>query len=177
MTIRLTGDGILLRAFREDEFEVVWAHEVAEPEGPDTEDTPERRERLYARLRSSGGWTTDDLRLAVEADGVLVGDAQARRSVAAMPTGVTELGLTLFPESRGKGVGTQVLRTISRYLFEEEGFHRVQLSTDVENLAMRRAAEKAGFTFEGVLRGFWVDGDRLRDYAMYARTREDHVAG
>ena len=42
-------------------------------------------------------------------------------------------------------------------------------------LAMRRAAEKAGFRLEGIMRGFWlVDGQPARDYALYARTRADH---
>ena len=51
----------------------------------------------------------------------------------------------------------------------------MQLSTDVDNVAMRRAAEKAGYTLEGVLRGFWpVPEGSPRDYVMYARTRPDH---
>ena len=42
---------------------------------------------------------------------------------------------------------------------------------------MRRAAEKAGFAFEGVMRGFWnVPDATTRDYALYARTRADHAA-
>ena len=53
----------------------------------------------------------------------------------------------------------------------------MQLSTDVDNLAMRRAAEKAGFSLEGVMRGFWnVPDAAARDYALYARTRADHAA-
>ena len=44
--------------------------------------------------------------------------------------------------------------------------------------SMRRAAEGAGFRFEGVMRGFWpvTHGDP-RDYALYGRTRTDHEAG
>ena len=42
---------------------------------------------------------------------------------------------------------------------------------------MRRVADKAGFRFEGILRGFWKMPDgSARDYAMYARTRADHEA-
>ena len=39
---------------------------------------------------------------------------------------------------------------------------------------MRRAAEKAGFAFEGVMRGFWRQDDGIEDYAMYGRTLADH---
>jgi RimJ/RimL family protein N-acetyltransferase len=174
VTIRLRGDGVLLRAFHEAELPLIWDREVEAAVGEPPEDTPEGRERLYGRLRRSGGWTEQELRLAIEADGVLAGDIQARRSDWAIPPWVTELGISLFPEARGKGLGTDALRTICRYLFDEEGFLRVQLSTDVANAAMRRSAEKAGFTYEGVLRGFWPEGDEIHDYAMYGRTRADH---
>jgi RimJ/RimL family protein N-acetyltransferase len=174
VTIRLRGDRVLLRAFHEAELPLLWEREVEAAVGDPPEDTPEARERLYERLRRSGGWTEQELRLAVEAGGALAGDLQARRSNWALPPWVTELGIGLFPEARGKGIGTDALRTVCRYLFEEEGFLRVQLSTDVANDAMRRSAEKAGFSYEGVLRGFWAEGDEIHDYAMYGRTRADH---
>ncbi|MGE5226904.1 MAG: GNAT family N-acetyltransferase [Planctomycetaceae bacterium] len=177
MTIRLRGHRVLLRAFHETELPLIWDREVEAAVGEPPEDTPEGRERLYARLRRSGGWTEEELRLAIEADGALVGDIQARRSNWAIPPWVTELGISLFPEARGKGLGTEALRTICRYLFDEEGFARVQLSTDVENAAMRGAAERAGFTYEGALRGFWLVGDEAHDYAMYGRTLADHRNG
>jgi len=174
VTIRLLGDRVVLRAFRESEHPLMWDRQIAEADEPGGRDAPERRERLYERLRGSGAWTPDELRLAVEAGGTLVGDIQARRSAVAMPSGVTELGIVLFRESQGKGYGTDALRTLDRYLFEEEAFHRVQVSTDVDNIAMRHVAEKAGFAYEGILRGFWREGDALRDYAMYGRTLADH---
>jgi RimJ/RimL family protein N-acetyltransferase len=49
----------------------------------------------------------------------------------------------------------------------------VQLSTDVDNAAMRRVAELLGFGFEGVLRGFMPSAEGPRDYAMYGMTETD----
>ena len=174
MTIRLRGSNVLLRAFHGSELPLLWDREVEAAVGDPPEDTPETREHLYAHLRRSGTWTEQELRLAIEANGALAGDVQARRSNWTIPPWVAELGINVFPEARGKGLGTDALRTTCRYLFEEEGFLRVQLSTDVANVAMRRSAEKAGFTCEGVLRGFWPEGDEIHDYAMYGRTRADH---
>jgi RimJ/RimL family protein N-acetyltransferase len=66
---------------------------------------------------------------------------------------------------------------LTAFLFDEEQAVRVFLSTDLDNTAMRRAAEKAGFVQEGVLRGFWeVPDGSARDFALYARTRSDHLA-
>ena len=50
----------------------------------------------------------------------------------------------------------------------------MQVSTDVENAGMRAVAERLGFTFEGVQRGFMPSSAGPRDYAMYGVTRADH---
>jgi RimJ/RimL family protein N-acetyltransferase len=118
------------------------------------------------------------LDLAVVVGGHVVGDIQARRDVAYAPPGIYDLGIGLFADRRGQGVGTIAIRLLTAYLFDEEQAVRVTLSTDLDNTAMRRAADKAGFTQEGVMRGFWVVRDGpARDYALYARTRAEHEAG
>jgi RimJ/RimL family protein N-acetyltransferase len=117
------------------------------------------------------------LDLAIEVDGRLAGDIQARRDPENAPPGLFDLGIALFGDRRGKGVGTIALSLIAAYLFDHEDAARVFLSTDVDNVAMRRSAEKAGFSLEGVMRGFWaVPGEPARDYALYGRTRADHMA-
>jgi RimJ/RimL family protein N-acetyltransferase len=46
----------------------------------------------------------------------------------------------------------RALRLIARWAFEELELVRVELCTDVANHASQRAAEKAGFAREGILR-------------------------
>jgi RimJ/RimL family protein N-acetyltransferase len=176
--IRLEGERVVLRPFREDEFEQVVMREA----GPDA--SAEARRDLRDRLWRSGAWTDhsasdSELRLAVEADGVLVGDCQVRRSRWAMPPGVAEMGIQLFDEAAGRGLGTDAIATLTRFLLEQPDVHRVQISTDVDNGAMRRVAEKAGLVFEGVLRGFMGEPlhPRPTDYAMYAKTTADLEEG
>jgi RimJ/RimL family protein N-acetyltransferase len=171
VTVRLRGDLVTLRAFREEEFDAVVDRE-APPDAPE-----ETRGKIRERLWRSGDWADGELRMAVEAEGELVGDCQVRTSAWAMPPGVAEIGIALFEDATGHGYGTDTLRVLCTRLFDDDGVHRVQLSTDVDNAAMRRAAEKAGFTFEGVLRGFWRQDDGLHDYAMYGRSRADHGGG
>jgi len=180
VTVRLRGARVVLRPFREHEFEVLWAAEVADRgafQAP-MPDLDAFRDRLRRRVATSGEWSRTELLLAVEADGDLAGDVQARRDDQTMPPGLFEVGLGLFADARGRGVGTEALGLLTDHLFADEQAHRVQLSTDVDNTAMRRSAEKAGYTFEGVLRGYWpVAEGPPRDYAMYATTRADHEAG
>jgi RimJ/RimL family protein N-acetyltransferase len=110
---------------------------------------------------------------AIDVDGRLVGDVQARCQM--LPKGVFELGIALFDEAdRGRGYGRGAVALITRRLFEEEGAHRVQLSTDVHNTAMRGVVERLGFAFEGILRGFWPEPDGPHDYAMYGITKDDY---
>lgn len=181
MTIRLARDGVTLRPFETSEFDLVWAEETRDRGEHDTPWSPtdqRAKDRVRARVRHSGIWLERRvLDLAVEVDGRLVGDVQARRDPEYAPPGLFELGVSLFGGRRGEGTGTVAVSLITAFLFDEEQAARVSLTTDVDNIAMRRAAEKAGFVLEGVLRGFWAVPDRpVRDYALYARTRADHLA-
>jgi RimJ/RimL family protein N-acetyltransferase len=91
-----------------------------------------------------------------------------------LPPGVFELGIDLFDGAdRGRGIGRTALSLLLKRLFHDEGAHRVQLTTDVDNTAMRRTSERLGFTFEGVMRSFMPSIEGPRDYAIYAITRED----
>ena len=167
---------VVLRPFRPDEVDELWARrqrEIAEGSvwGPSS------REQVAERVAHSGTWTDTaaGLLFAVEADGVLVGDVQARRSQTVYPPGVVEIGIDLHAEAdRGRGIGRQAVAQLTRRLFEAGDAHRVQLSTDVDNEAMRRVAELLGFGFEGILRGFMPSPEGPRDYALYGMTETDY---
>ncbi|WP_026412652.1 GNAT family N-acetyltransferase [Actinomadura oligospora] len=69
------------------------------------------------------------------------------------------IGMTLRPSSRGKGLSTDVVRTLCHYAFVTRGLNRVALETLTDNIAMRTAAERIGFTHEGTLRkSFYANG-------------------
>jgi len=79
-----------------------------------------------------------------------------------------ELGIVIGEKSWwGRGFGTEVVRTMLRFAFEELGLHRVELEAFDYNPRARRCYEKAGFTFEGTRRqwayheGTWHDSDRM----------------
>lgn len=69
------------------------------------------------------------------------------------------IGVSLLPEFRGRGFGTDVVQVLCHYGFALRGLHRLQAETLAHNDAMLRAAARAGFAREGVLRrAAWVDG-------------------
>jgi RimJ/RimL family protein N-acetyltransferase len=169
--IRLERGAVVLRPLRTQDTDQVLGSLM--PWVTDGAAEREIRENLRGRVAASGTMTERELLLGIETEGRLVGDVQARHDGG--PKGVFELGITIFDEAdRGKGVGRQAVAAITSHLFAAEGAHRVQLTTDVANVAMRAVVERLGFGFEGVLRGFWPEPDGYHDYAMYAITKHDH---
>lgn len=108
----------------------------------------------------------------IEYDGVLVGDIQFHE-VKYGPneeSTAANMGISLMPEFRGKGIGAMAQRLFSEQLLEK--YQRVEAQTDVENVAEQRALEKAGFTREGILRmAQYRDG--YHDLISYSRIRSD----
>jgi [ribosomal protein S5]-alanine N-acetyltransferase len=136
---------------------------------------PAEKAELGERIERSGEFDGTELLLGIQVDGRLAGEVQARQPRMGLPPGVFELGIDLFDESdRGRGLGRAALTELLRRLFEHEGAHRVQLTTDVDNAAMRVVSERLGFRFEGVMRSFMPSIDGPRDYAMYAITKDEY---
>ena len=75
---------------------------------------------------------------------------------------VTELSYAMSPEARGFGLVVEAVDALTVALLLEHGFQRVELRIAPGNVGSRRVAEKAGFTYEGLLRnaGF-VHGGRV----------------
>lgn len=111
--------------------------------------------------------------LLVVVDGERAGDVGWRSVSYGLPPWSTafEIGISLVPAVRGRGVGTAAQRLLAGYLFEHTTVHRVQATTDVTNAAERRALEKAGFVFEGVLRGAQWRGGAWHDLVTYSLLR------
>jgi RimJ/RimL family protein N-acetyltransferase len=83
------------------------------------------------------------------------------------------IGISLFPEARGRGLGAVAQRLLVEYLFAHTTVERIQADTDITNLAEQRSLEKAGFTREGVLRHFRFRDGRYRDCVLYSILRSE----
>jgi RimJ/RimL family protein N-acetyltransferase len=122
------------------------------------------------------GWLgNDSAQLAVALpDGTLAGIVSWRTIKTSGPeAGCLEIGALLFPEHRGKGLGTAAQRLLVEYLFATTLANRLQAITDIENLAEQKALERAGFRREGIMRGLAFDRGRWHDGVLYARLRDD----
>jgi RimJ/RimL family protein N-acetyltransferase len=169
---RLEGSRVVLRPLRLDELGT-----IAEAQSrlySFVEESPEAVEiRLWKRIEHSGELVDGWLDLGIEAEGRLVGDISARNPKNAFPPGVFEVGITVFhDDDRGKGYGREATELMTTHLFEAADAGRVQATTAVDNVGMRRVLEALGFVHEGTLQAFMPGPDGREDYAMYAVTRE-----
>jgi N-acetyltransferase len=92
-----------------------------------------------------------------------------RPETCAVEIGWTWLGAT----AQRSGINVESKLLLFTYAFEQLGVARVDIKTDARNEKSRRAIERLGAHFEGVLRSWsesWAPGEegRLRDSAMYS---------
>lgn len=115
----------------------------------------------------------DSLLIVALPDGTVAGIVVWKSIATSGPRGCLQVGILLFPEHRGKGLGTTAQRLLAEYLFSTTLANRLEATTEVDNVAEQRALEHAGFVREGVLRGRGFIRGHWRDGVMYARLRDD----
>jgi RimJ/RimL family protein N-acetyltransferase len=87
-----------------------------------------------------------------------------------------ELGIWLAPHVRGKGMGTVALRLAGEWLLRNSPLERLAVTTEPDNEAMLRAAKAAGFTYEGVLRGYVRYRGKRADSAILSLLATDLIS-
>ncbi len=83
--------------------------------------------------------------------------------------GVIEIGHIWFsPAIQRTRKSTEAIYLMARHAFDELGYRRLEWKCDAQNTPSRRAAERFGFTFEGVFRQHLVVKGRNRDTAWFS---------
>lgn len=137
--------------------------------------------RRFRRRWERDGWLGDDTGMLMVAardgcSGGRAGVVSFRRVPTAGPVWCWSIGISLMPEARGRGTGTRAQRLLVSYLFDHTLAYRIQAETDIDNVAEQRALEKAGFTREGVMRGYSFLGGRYHDEVLYSILRDEAPA-
>lgn len=125
----------------------------------------ERIESGPATLRprpDAAGWD-------VETAGRVVGAVMVRP----VATAVADVEVTVDAAERDRGIGTEALRAAARWLLTSGDVRRLEHRSPFGAWASRRVAEKAGFGYEGLLRGAGSDGS---DVWLCARLAGDDEA-
>ena len=83
-----------------------------------------------------------------------------------------EIGYWRRTGLQGHGITAEAARALSRMAFDKLGARRVEIRMDSTNLPSIKVAERAGFTFEGLLRqdSLTTSGEP-RNTCVYSRVR------
>lgn len=122
--------------------------------------------RLWAEAAAR---STDPLHYAVvdRSTGRAVGTMSLVRHDPA--NGVIEVGYVVFsPLLQRTPISTEAQYLLMSYAFDKLGNRRYEWKCDALNAPSRKAAERLGFTFEGVFRQAVVYKERNRDTAWYS---------
>jgi EAL domain-containing protein (putative c-di-GMP-specific phosphodiesterase class I)/RimJ/RimL family protein N-acetyltransferase len=172
----LTVEELVVRPWRDDDAPAV----LAAYRDPDIRrwharalaDEAEARE-LIGSWR--GQWAAETgVSWAVTRDEVLVGRIGIGHLNLLEGTG--EIAYWVVPAARGGAVAARAGDAVCTWMFTVVGLHRVQLDHSALNQASCRAAEKAGFRFEGTRRGQTLHEDGWHDMHLHARLAGDGVS-
>jgi aminoglycoside 6'-N-acetyltransferase len=91
-------------------------------------------------------WTDEPqaTRLTIEVEGAVAGLIQFEEEPGLKYRHAT-IDLFLDPALHGRGLGTEAVRRLARYLIEERGHHRITIDPGTENTIAIRSYEKVGF--------------------------------
>ena len=164
------------------------ARHAADLHAANREDT---HDRIWSYLPYGPFETLDDYRAWMEAtclgDDPLfhaIVDAQTEKAVGVAsylriepPVGVIETGhINYAPRLQKTAAATEAMFLMMRRVFDELGYRRYEWKCDALNAGSCAAAERLGFTFEGVFRQATLYKGRNRDTAWYAITDGDWPA-
>jgi ribosomal-protein-alanine N-acetyltransferase len=79
---------------------------------------------------------------------------------------VTEVFYAFFPNFWGKGFATEILLKLKDYLLQRHDLKEIHAFIKQQNIASIKVAEKAGFTFQGLVtkEGFSA---KVFDYVLF----------
>lgn len=129
---------------------------------------------LRKQFQDGGFWGNDSgLLLIINEDAAIIGHIEYFRPVAYLDS--YELSYLIYdPAERGKGVTSEAVSLLIRYLFESKKVNRLQLIIHPDNSASQRVAVKNGFTDEGTMRGAWYHRGQYHDVKVFALLRQEY---
>jgi len=91
--------------------------------------------------------------------------------------GLASLSYWVLPAARGRGLAPRAVRTVARWAFGVLGLHRLDILHSTRNEASCGVARRAGFAYEGTLRGQAKHADGWHDMHVHALVSGDGDPG
>ncbi len=166
----LTGERISLRPFRASDAAAI-VESCRDPEIPRFTMMAEGLTEDQARLWIENGlewWPRGVARFAITItpSDRCVGQIGIQVD---LPMRRAEAFYWLDPVVRQQGIASEALELVTGWAFQHFDIVRVQLVTNLDNVASQRTAERCGFRREGILRAWQPVKDAQPDVVMFSR--------
>jgi len=86
-----------------------------------------------------------------------------------------EIGFFMSQNFRGKGIITRAIKAAVSYSFSNFDILRVYAEVFSDNIASRRALEKAGLKLEATIHKNIIKNEVIKDSCIYSVLREDYI--
>ncbi|MGV3502234.1 MAG: GNAT family N-acetyltransferase [Adhaeribacter sp.] len=105
-----------------------------------------------------------------------IGDISLKNFDRSVPK--AEIGYYLDRQAEGRGYGTQMLRALVDFAFQDLNLNKVFLRSATDNPRSYELAERCGFRREGLMRQDFRDNQHnLIDIYYYGLTKSDYLQG
>ncbi|BFH71418.1 MAG: GNAT family protein [Paenibacillus dendritiformis] len=129
-----------------------------------------------------GQWTAERHRAALTEEGVLHAVIIGKQGAPAgymIVTGLTDPNRSVCIQrialkEKGRGYGTEAMRLIVRWIWEQTEAHRIWLDVKEGNGRARRVYEAVGFVHEGTLRDCLFNGEHFESLSIMSMLRSEY---
>jgi RimJ/RimL family protein N-acetyltransferase len=172
----LKGKSITLRPVHAADVEILYGHHTDIENRGDYFPRGILSEPMFRKqFQENGLWGNEEgMLLIVNAADEILGHIEFFKTVNYLDE--YELSYQIYDSNlRGKGVMTEAVNLMVRYLFETKRMNRIRLVIHPDNKASRRLAEKCGFQHEGTARAAWYNKGKHHDVEIYAILHDDVI--
>lgn len=165
---RIAGVGVTLRAIEATDVDAWYAY-LSDPEVVKHSSwNLKHPDELRAIVDDAASGETVRYAIVDDATGRLAGTIGL--PLVSQVHGTAEVAYDVHPDFAGRGIAGACCRALTDALLREHGFVRVQATALDTNAASIRIIERAGYTFEGVLKNLKKVRGVPRDFRLYAKT-------
>ncbi|MFI6818811.1 GNAT family N-acetyltransferase [Nonomuraea sp. NPDC050328] len=160
--------GFVLRPWRLDDVEVV-REASRDPYIPLISSVPAEFTEAEAEAFLRRQWQRAEEGVGYSFAIAVAGHAVGQMGLWPGPHERASVGYWIAPSARGKGIVVAALDALSRWGLTELPVARLELQVEPWNIGSWKAAERAGYEREGLLRSWMEIGGERKDMYMYSR--------
>jgi ribosomal-protein-serine acetyltransferase len=174
----LTGERVIVRPHRLDDFDALWdaiqqSRDELRPWLPFADQSEEQLRDWLARVVAK--WITREIMgmgIIERASGQLIGNIGLM--VRGWNIGSFEIGYWLRTSAAGHGYMSEAVRLVTDFAFDHLDANRVMIRCDAENARSAAVPQRLGFALEGRMRrDFAAPNGAIRDTLVFSMIRDD----